>query len=231
MKPEVQSLSPNQKTTTPPPSPQTLPPTQLRTRSEVEPRISTEAEAGPKIVVVQKSIEKSMPWSSKNDEFQREPGTGHNGKQNPAKEFESKEKRIHRKISDPKDSDLRAITIAGENRGAYMGIIRSSKKHESKSVHKNGSTKTNSSVDDSEGSTNEDGKAAEDKDKKSRKGRAVSSSYPMTAFMNSNVQSVNSSIMFNSSCEHNDPGVHLVQTKKPAGDGLRFKERVHGQHN
>ncbi|KAI4328954.1 hypothetical protein L6164_021264 [Bauhinia variegata] len=218
----------------PTPSPLTLPPSQVRASTENEPRIPAEAE--PKAVLIEKTIEKPMSRSSGNGEYQREsgetrkPGNSHNGKHVAAKEIEGKEKGIHKKFSDAEDSGTRVITIAGENRGAVMEIVQSAKKHEfgekPSYLHKKGNLKIKTS-DAASGTSSHDESDLNKKDK-NLKGR-TSSAFPKTAFMNSNVQCVNNSLMYHTSCQHNDPGVHLVLSRKPSGEGFHVKEQVHGQ--
>ncbi|KAK7243836.1 hypothetical protein RIF29_38648 [Crotalaria pallida] len=103
---------------------------------------------------------------------------------------------------------MKVITIAGENRGAYMELVHSQKKkHEPNSLHKksgNGSKIIGDGGVESEGSSsNED---------KNYKGR-TKSSFPMAAYMNSNVQCVNNSLLFHASCSHHDPGVRLTDSR------------------
>ncbi|KAH6814890.1 hypothetical protein C2S51_023908 [Perilla frutescens var. frutescens] len=97
-----------------------------------------------------------------------------------------------KKASDSEDLGVRVITIAGENRGALMEISYSSFKKSSKI----------------------NGKAA----KKANDGEDDESQSPLQAtatFLNSNVQGVNNSIVYNSSCSHHDPGIHLSLTRNP----------------
>ncbi|XP_038879417.1 proline-rich receptor-like protein kinase PERK8 [Benincasa hispida] len=42
---------------------------------------------------------------------------------------------------------------------------------------------------------------------------------PVTAFMNTNFQSINNSILYDSSCNHHDPGLHLSLPESVDGDG------------
>ncbi|XP_052194276.1 lysine-rich arabinogalactan protein 19-like [Diospyros lotus] len=49
------------------------------------------------------------------------------------------------------------------------------------------------------------------------------SSPPMSAFMNSNVQGVNNSILYNCSYRHHDPGVHCSLYQKANGHGNGIK--------
>ncbi|KAE9616023.1 hypothetical protein Lalb_Chr04g0261391 [Lupinus albus] len=128
---------------------------------------------------------------------------------------------------------MKVITIAGENRGAYMELVHSQKKHEPKYLHKKGndSSKINGDGDDggdveSEDSSNEIEASSGRKDK-NHKGKTTSK-FPMAAYMNSNVQCVNNSLLYHASCSHHDPGVRLSLSKKPHGEGYDLKEGVDG---
>ncbi|KAJ1378029.1 hypothetical protein SESBI_48274 [Sesbania bispinosa] len=88
------------------------------------------------------------------------------------------------KLSDFEDSGTRVITISGENKGANMEIIQSRKKPNY--VHKMDNAKINESENGNE-------------KVRRRPMRGV--------YMNSNVQCVNNSLMFDSCCSHHDPGV------------------------
>ncbi|KAG6663717.1 hypothetical protein CIPAW_02G043000 [Carya illinoinensis] len=110
------------------------------------------------------------------------------------------------KTIEPIEVGTRVITIAGENKGSFVKVIQSSKKREV--VHKNENPKTESHGNDWENSTSSDEAVGNLKKDKSHKGK-VTSSMPMRAFVSRNVQSINNSILYNSSCTHNDPGVHL----------------------
>ncbi|RDX74624.1 hypothetical protein CR513_45604, partial [Mucuna pruriens] len=65
--------------------------------------------AEPKIVLVHETIDKPKPSHS---------GNTHHGKHHHTigKESESKEKGLHKKVSDSEDSGMRVITIARENK-------------------------------------------------------------------------------------------------------------------
>ena len=185
-------------------------------------------------MLVQRTVEKPRQWHNGNGEFHRETGesrshiSSHHGKHVAGKEsHESKEKGIHRKPSDSEDSGMRVITIAGENRGAYMELIQSQKKQEPSHLHKKGTSKEKTDGAESESSSSGEGNT-NGKDK-NNKGRAASS-FPMAAYMNSNVQCVNNSLLYHTSCSHHDPGVRLSLTKKPFGEGYHLKEGVEG-HN
>nr|XP_011468907.1 PREDICTED: pollen-specific leucine-rich repeat extensin-like protein 1 [Fragaria vesca subsp. vesca] len=235
--------SPNRlKPIAPPPSPLNLPPSQLRssTADQTDQRIPLEAEQ--KTVLVQKTIDqKPNSWFSTggskqdhdfNHESQKPNNHGHHAKH--------EEKINRKKLSSDSEVALgiKVITLAGENKGAYMELIRSPNKHrEQRGEHNNGksvqtagshhSDKTSSS---SSSSGNED--KPKMKDKSHRRGLKVgnSSQLPLSSFTNSNVQGINNSILYNSSCTHHDPGVHLALTRKPNGDGLNVKSHVNGHH-
>lgn len=106
---------------------------------------------------------------------------------------------FHWKSADEEEGGMRVITIAGENRGAVMELGYSPRR------------RTIKSDNEAELSGNE----ARSKMEQAKAEPAL----PMTAFMNSNVQGVNSSILFNSSCSHHDPGVHFSLSRKPFNNG------------
>ncbi|KAK8488395.1 hypothetical protein V6N11_072828 [Hibiscus sabdariffa] len=54
---------------------------------------------------------------------------------------------------------------------------------------------------------------------------------PMNVFINSNVQGINNSIVYNSSCAYHDPGVHLTLYTKPSAGGFHVKERTNGYNS
>lgn len=128
-----------------------------------------------------------------------------------------KEKDTHKKTTteDHEEEGVRVITIAGENNGAYMDLGSSKNKanHHPQHFQKNDPRAKNGSGNDSSSrsSSSDEGKAR-------KKGNIMSTGAtapPMKAFVNSNVQGVNNSILFNSTCAHSDPGVHLSFSKKP----------------
>ncbi|KAK7397454.1 hypothetical protein VNO78_18626 [Psophocarpus tetragonolobus] len=187
----------NQKPTSPPPSPLALPPSQLGT----QPKIPDQPE--PKTVLVHRSIDRPKPRHSPTESHKN-----HHGKHLS----ESKE---------DSGSGLRVITIAGENRGAYMELTQSPKKQEGKYLQKKGNSNINVDGVESESSSAEDGHV----NKKEKNQKATnSSSFPMSAYMNSNVQCVNNSLLYHTSCSHHDPGVRLSLSKKPFGEGFNIKE-------
>ena len=126
---------------------------------------------------------------------------------------------------------MRVITVAGENRGALMELIKSPKKHgsgeHSHYIHNKGNGKTlmgNQSDQSSYSSSDSGGEEGKhkSKDKSHRAGKAAASK-PTSAFMNRNVQGINNSIVYNSSFAHHDPGVHLAFSRKPNGEGFEAK--------
>ncbi|KAL1546145.1 vegetative cell wall protein gp1-like [Salvia divinorum] len=139
-----------------------------------------------KSVLVQESIEK--PTKANNAH------TLHSVPSKGKRELPTKDKGTIKKLSDSEDLGMRVITIAGENRGALMEITSSNKKK-----HPRGTAYT--LANDTTG------------DHKDRNPVAQSQP-PMATFLNSNVQGVNNSIVFNSSCHHNDPGIHLSLVRK-----------------
>ncbi|CAL0311293.1 unnamed protein product [Lupinus luteus] len=212
------NLSPNLKPTAPPPSPLTLPPSQLNS----EPKIPKEAEQ--KTMLVQKNVEKPKQWLNGNGtEMHREQGNHAKGKESETNDRGSYKKVSH---SDSEDSGMNVITIAGENRGAYMELVHSQKKHEAKYLHKKGNGSKidgNGGGGELESSSSIEGSA--NRKDKNGKGR-TKSSFPMAAYMNSNVQCVNNSLLYHASCSHHDPGVRLSLSKKSHGEGYHFKEGV-----
>ncbi|XP_022950117.1 wiskott-Aldrich syndrome protein family member 2-like [Cucurbita moschata] len=96
-----------------------------------------------------------------------------------------------------KQKAAEAINLAGHNVGAVMEIDKSSV------GHRLGGETVRGSVRDGN----------EEKKKKEKK------ELPMTAFTNSNFQSVNNSVLYGSSCNHRDPGLHLKFADAADGDG------------
>lgn len=99
---------------------------------------------------------------------------------------------------------LSMITLAGDNKGAFMHLgSDTAKKEESVPIHRGYKLNSNDipdSTTDGEVSSRrrkpEDTKAKEEETTK--------------AYINSNAQSINNSIVFNGSLDEHDPGVHLV---------------------
>lgn len=213
-------------TSAPPPSPLTLPPSQLKSHTDPESKIPPEAEQ--KNVLVQKTVEK--PKAALNGDG-RKLGNLHYGN----KDVETKGKGIHHnKLSSDSDSEefgIRVITISGENKGAFMELGHSHKKNHDfganpRSLHNNSNSPriTNySNESESEGKSNVMGK---------KYLNMGNTSPPMSAFMNSNVQGVNNSILYGSALKHHDPGVHLSVSRKLNGSrGDHLKDDAITYHN
>ncbi|KAI9090329.1 hypothetical protein K1719_028664 [Acacia pycnantha] len=114
-----------------------------------------------------------------------------------------------------------------------MELIQSPKKNEfgdkSNYLYRNGVSKIKSENGESGISSSDEGN---EKKEETRNRRRAKSSNPTSAFMNSNVQCVNNSIMYNASCSHQNPGLRLSLTRKPfESGGFHFEETVNGRHD
>lgn len=125
---------------------------------------------------------------------------------------DAQKKHHEKKHLDSEEVGMKVITIAGENKGAVMDLIRSPKT--GRFLHRRGNT-SDENESGSSSSSDEGKQKLKDETLKSKSTLAP----PMTAFMNSNVQAVNNSLVFNSSCTHHDPGVHLSFSRKPSSNG------------
>lgn len=174
-------------------------------------------------MLVQETKEKPRmsPKNSNSDPLPKYIGESHNGKREGSKHAHSKDKGNHKNSSDSEDFRMRVITIAGENKGAIMELSPSMKKYDygnnPQSLNKNGNFRTwgegEKSGSDSSSSSEEGRSKTKDKSLKA----TAKQSPPMHAFMNSNVQGVNNSVLYNVSCSHHDPGVHLSLSRKANG--------------
>ncbi|XVE73659.1 hypothetical protein DITRI_Ditri11bG0136500 [Diplodiscus trichospermus] len=235
VKPVIESPIQSPKTkppTAPLPSPLTLPPPQLKAQAELESKIPVEAEQ--KTVLVQKTIDKPKGWHfgapQKDLGDTHKPSIPLRGQKEQPKDGETKQKGHGKKFSsDSEDAGMRVITIAGENKGAFMELFLS--------PHKNGfqgrpyrlQKEAKSSRTGSDGSDYQSYSSSDEEGDRKMKGKSnTSKTMPMNAFMNSNVQGINNSIVFNSSCTHHDPGVHLSLHRKPTGGGFHVRERNNG---
>ncbi|CAN6905752.1 unnamed protein product [Brassica oleracea var. botrytis] len=101
------------------------------------------------------------------------------------------------------------ITISGDNKGAVMEIKRSP-------INTHGV-----------------GKGEDDRSNTSKKHNDnIGGNLPMDGFVNSNVQIVNGSVVYNSSETHHDPGVHLSLYWKPnSGNGFIVKDHGNGYNS
>ncbi|KAL4024370.1 hypothetical protein IC575_012719 [Cucumis melo] len=91
----------------------------------------------------------------------------------------------------PPSLQAKAIDLAGDNIGAVMKINQFSVKSSGGEVTRKIETET--------------GVQQENDEEKSRR----ETEFPMTPITNSNFQEVNNSVMYNSSCNSRDPGLHL----------------------
>ncbi|KAL0739792.1 hypothetical protein Bca4012_081305 [Brassica carinata] len=125
----------------------------------------------------------------------------------------------------------RAITIAGENKGAVMEIRRSPSSNKTGGVgpHSSrglqGTGEKGRRLQSSSSSSSSDEGEGKKKTTKNPNNNANNSNLPMKAFMNSNVQMINNSLVYNSMATHHDPGVHLKISRKPgSGNGFHVKD-------
>lgn len=127
---------------------------------------------------------------------------------------------FNRKL-DSEEGRFKGITIAGENRGAIMDLSPLRKK----AYYKLGNIEKN---DDRSGSSDGDKSASDSNGGSKAKNKNQKLKSPlMSAVMNSNVQGVNNSILYNSSTTHHDPGLHLSLLRKMSdGRGIQSKERI-----
>ncbi|KAA8520780.1 hypothetical protein F0562_014948 [Nyssa sinensis] len=177
-----------------------LPPAQMKSETERDPQIP--ADTVQKTVLGQETIGKPkvMPMTS-NGDFQRYVSETHNssfGKEG-TREGTKDIKSIYKKFSDSEEYfGMRVIRIAGENKGAVMELSPSNKKNGFGGISPILQKKDNPSSED---------------------GRLKTALPRMARFLNSNVQGVNNSMIYNCSSTHNDPGGHLTLPKKAHGGG------------
>ncbi|KZV21915.1 vegetative cell wall protein gp1 [Dorcoceras hygrometricum] len=198
--------SPRLKPLSNPPSPFTLPPTQ-KTEEEREPKFPAEVEQ--KTVLVQETIEK--PKEMTNLHNKRVDSSGR-------KDHLTNAKGPSKKTTDSEESGTKVITLAGENKGAIMELSTTQRKNypsgNPQRMPNNNTNYTGSHFDQSSSESGEEGNT--NKDGKANRGKEMQSS-PTAVFLNSNVQGVNNSILYNCNHRHNDPGVHISLTRKANG--------------
>lgn len=123
-----------------------------------------------------------------------------------------------KKSFDSEESGMKVITLAGENKGAIMELSPNQRKNHPSGnpqrLSKNTNNYIGSNFDQSSSESGEERKS--NKDGKTSRGMEMQSS-PTAVFLNSNVQGVNNSILYNCNHRHNDPGVHISLTKKANG--------------
>ncbi|KAK9279045.1 hypothetical protein L1049_012720 [Liquidambar formosana] len=236
MKPSAQTLpqSPKIKPFAPPQSPLTLPPSQLK--SEAEPEFKIPLEAEQKKVLVQKmTIEK--PKATLNRDSQSNVGDTwnpiitNNERHEVKKDIENREKGTDKKFSDYEKVGMRVTTIAGKNKGALMELGHLHMKHDIEGNRHGLHQKNNpiSKKDGNEWGSYSNGSNDEGTSKMTNKSQREMAmpSPPVRTYINSNVQGVNNSILYNSSFTHHDPGVHLVLPRKPTGGrGVHLKDHI-----
>ncbi|CAH8387007.1 unnamed protein product [Eruca vesicaria subsp. sativa] len=186
-------------------SPYSLPPPQLHSERET----------------TQKNIltaEKTSQLQEPNHHNHNHNHQGNNTKKMPRQPSYSESENIMRS---------RVITIAGENKGAVMEILRSPSSNKTGGVGTHPSkgfqgTREKGRRLQSSSSSSDEG---EGKKKTTKNHNANSTNLPMKAFMNSNVQMINNSIVYNSTATHHDPGVHFKISRKPGSDnGFHVKD-------
>ncbi|KAG2290525.1 hypothetical protein Bca52824_050129 [Brassica carinata] len=195
-------------------SPYSLPPPQLHSERETTQK---------KILTAEKTNQLQEP-----NHHNHNPNHNHQGnntKKTPRQPFYSESENIMRS---------RVITIAGENKGAVMEILRSPSDnktggagtHPSRGFHGTGEKGRRLQSSSSSGSDEGEGKK-----KATKNHNANNSNLPMKAFINSNVQMINNSIVYNSTATHHDPGVHLKISRKPdSGNGFHVKDYTYGKN-
>ncbi|KAI3693426.1 hypothetical protein L6452_33261 [Arctium lappa] len=205
--------SPNIKPLSHPPSPLALPSPQLKSYDAPE--------YDQKSVLVQETKEKPKGSNDGTDLRRHMARDTRNPINGATKKPEASKKHL-----DSEDLGMRIVTIAGENRGAIMDLtpFGSNKTHKFGSLHAKIDNR-HASSDGEKSGTNSDGKSkAKNKNQKSKSSPLMSGSV-----VNSNVQGVNNSILYNCSTTHHDPGIHLSLSRKPGG-GHGFLLKDHKDH-
>lgn len=193
-----------------PPSPLALPPAaQIKAGSDQLEPIPAEIEQKT-ILMQEKEKKASNGYVIRSSHSEISKGNSAAAQQQQVKLREARKGKVmntyKKQNSDSEEYGSRVVTLAGENKGAIMELSPSRKKNGSWS---------------NRGHKLEEG-ISKKKDEK-HKGWGTET-VPMDAFVNCNVQGVNNSILYNCSCTHNDPGVHLALSKKTNGGG-------HGVHH
>lgn len=210
-----------------PPSPLTLPPPQLKADAtghnyDLEPippeavqktvltQDDTNHEKAPKINLTKPS---SSPSSAERER---------QAKKDKGSMTTYKDKKNHHKsdVSSP-EYGMRVVTLAGDNKGAVMELSPAASRKKCDSRQHFGSNighRLGSGEKEEEGGKHyDDGGIKNGKDGKGRSRLMRAAQAPMDAFVNSNVQGVNNSIVYNSTYNNRDPGVHLSVYRKGNG--------------
>ncbi|KAJ0258183.1 putative extensin [Hirschfeldia incana] len=231
---EVQEAFPPRKPTSPPSpahSARSVKPESETSRKAPLPRVlSPYSLPPPQLHSERETTQKNILTAEKTNQLQ-EPNhhnhnpihQGNNTRQTPRQPSYSESENIMRS---------RVITIAGENKGAVMEILRSPSSHKtggagthpSRGFH--GTGEKGRKLQSSSSSSDE----GEGKKKSTKNNNANTSNLPMKAFINSNVQMINNSIVHNSTSTHHDPGVHLKIFRTPGSDnGFHVKDYTYGK--
>ncbi|MED6177318.1 hypothetical protein PIB30_097132 [Stylosanthes scabra] len=125
-------------------------------------------------------------------------------------------------VDDDEHKSFSVVTLAGDNKGATMNVAEgSSKKDGSIRIHRAYKKKDPEEESTDSGDENDDDVAGKNK-----------------AYVNSNIQSVNNSVMVKGSVSERDPGVRMVlpfhekknttppEAKAPAGNGVSYPRPV-----
>ncbi|KAG2290524.1 hypothetical protein Bca4012_034841 [Brassica carinata] len=213
----TRSVKPESGTSRKAPSPRVLPPYSLP-----PPQLHSERETTQKnILTAEKTNQLQEP--NLHNQNHNHNHQGNNPKKTPRQPSYSESENIMR---------TRVITIAGENKGAVMEIIRSPSgnktggagTHPSRGFH--GTGEKGRKLQGSSSSSDE----GEGKKKTTKNNNAYDNNLPMKAFINSNVQMINNSIVYNSTATHHDPGVHLKISRTPGSDnGFHVKDYKYGK--
>ncbi|KAK9165508.1 hypothetical protein Scep_000699 [Stephania cephalantha] len=130
----------------------------------------------------------------------------------------------HLSNSPEEESPVSVMTLAGENRGATMqlGPQNQFPKREGP-VHIHRGYKLSHEHHSESKTTDGDSSSRDDKKSKNQNGKSNNKEESKTSksFVNSNVQGINNSIMFNSSYSERSPGVHLTLSRSvgPGSEG------------
>ncbi|CAN8253967.1 unnamed protein product [Cochlearia groenlandica] len=163
--------------------------------------------AKPSLVTFSRSMKQEPPKTSHDHET-----THHNNiltsseKTNMVHES-NEEQQQHESDHDVITGKQGVINISGENKGAIMEILRSPRQTRGvrKDVKEELKSKKHSNINNGD-----------------------QNNIPMDGFVNSNVQLINSSVVYNSTEAYYDPGVHLSLHRNPnSGNGFIIKD--HGK--
>ena len=113
------------------------------------------------------------------------------------------------------------VTLAGDNKGAVMELSpgASRKKYDSGQHFwgKNGQKLGSHEKEEEDGRHSDDGGIKNGRGEMGRSKLVAAPQPPVDAFVNSNVQGVNNSIVYNCTYGNRDPGVHLSVSRKGNG--------------